>query len=116
MATYLCASIDAALRRRPFKQCYAKRTETMTDQKDYSFSLAPGGKTRYIAGAIDYEKRTPHYDIDISVPQHVRDQVEVKQFLLGSPQNCQLGWDIHNKSSWPALVVVRKDGVLLKIS
>ena len=91
----------------------------MTDQndpKDYSFLLSTGIKTRYIAGEFDYDKREPHYEIEISVPHHVRDQIEVPQFLLGSPQKCQWGWDIHNKSSWPAFVIVKKDGVLVKRS
>jgi hypothetical protein len=88
----------------------------MTDPKDYSFLLSPGGKTRYIAGAFDYEKREPHYEIEVSIPHHVRDQVEMNQVLLGSPQKNQWGWDIHNKSSWPAFIIVKKDGILVKLS
>jgi len=89
---------------------------TDTDPKDYSFILPPNQKTRHIAGTFDSEKKEPHYEIEISIPRHVRDMVEVNQILLGVPQDCQWGWDIYNKSSWPAFVIVKRDGVLVKIS
>ena len=85
----------------------------MSEPTDYSFPLGPGGKTRYIAGTYDYEKCKPKYEIEISVPKHVRDQVEVNQFLLGSPQKSQWGWDIHNKSSYLSFIIVKKDGVVV---
>lgn len=90
----------------------------MADNKpdEFSFILSPKQKMRHIAGTFDHEKKQPHCEIDISVPQHVRDLVEVNQILVGSPQHCQWGWDINNKSSWPAFVAIKCDGVLMKIS
>lgn len=44
------------------------------------------------------------------VPDHARDLVEVSQFLLGTPEDCQWAWDIHNKSSYLALMLVKKNG------
>jgi|WetSurMetagenome_2_1015567.scaffolds.fasta_scaffold106301_3 hypothetical protein len=81
----------------------------MSDDKDYSFCLSPGIKTRHIAGPFDVKTRKPHYEIIVSVPTHVRNQVEIKQFLLGTPDNCQWGWDIKNGSTWPAFVTIKKD-------
>lgn len=83
---------------------------SMTDVKDYTFYLMPGGKTRYIAGPFDINTRLPHYEIEISVPTHVRDQIEVNQFLLGTPENCQWAWDIKNNTSWPTFIIIRKNG------
>lgn len=83
----------------------------MTEEKDYSFLLYPGNKTRHIAGPFDVKNRTPHYGIEIDVPSHVRNQVEVTQFLLGTPENCQWAWDIENKTTWPAFVTIKKDGL-----
>jgi hypothetical protein len=81
-----------------------------TKEKDYSFCLMPGIKTRHAAGPFDVKTRKPKYEIEINVPSHVRDQVEIKQFLLGTPEKCQWAWDIENKSTWPAFVTIRKDG------
>ena len=89
---------------------------TDNDSRDYSFILWTNQKTRHIAGTFDYEKKEPHYEIEISIPAHVRDQVEVNQILIGSPQDCQWGWDINNKSSWPAFVIIKRDGFLVKNS
>lgn len=86
----------------------------MENEKDYTFYLQPGGKTRWAAGSYDIKTQQPHYEIEISVPKHVRDQVEVNQFLLGTPDRCQWVWDINNRSSWPAFVVVKKDGELMR--
>jgi hypothetical protein len=82
----------------------------MSDEKDYSFCLGPGIKTRYIAGPFDVKTHKPHYELIVSIPTHVRNQVEIKQFLLGTPDNCQWGWDIKNNSTWPASVIAKKDG------
>lgn len=81
-----------------------------TDKKDYSFILPAGKKTRYVAGPYDTETRMPRYEISISAPLHVRDLVEVNPIMLGSPDDCRLGWDIHNKSSWRIYVTITKDG------
>ncbi len=95
-----------------------KKDNKVTDNepKDYSFILSPNQKLRHIAGTFDYDKKQPHYEIDISVPQHVRNQVEVNQIIVGSPENCQWGWDLSNKSTWPAFVTIKCDGVIMKLS
>jgi hypothetical protein len=90
-----------------------KKENAMSD--DYTFVLSPGMKTRYSAGSYDVNLRSPNYNIELSVPKHVQAQVEVKQFLLGTPENCMWAWDIHNKSTWPAFVIVKKDGELIKM-
>jgi hypothetical protein len=86
----------------------------MADDKDYSFILSPGGKTRYIAGPFDAKTHKPHYEIDVSVPTHVRNRVEIQQFFVGPPENYQWGWDIKNRSTWPAFVTIKKDGETIK--
>lgn len=80
---------------------------------EYTFQLPPGGKTRWNAGAYDPESRTPRYTIEVLVPEHVRYQIETKQFLMGTPGNYLWVWDIQNKSTWPAFVSVLRDGVLV---
>ncbi len=82
----------------------------MSNENDYSFCIMPGKKTRHIAGPFDVKTRKPHYEIDISIPAHVCEQVEINQILLGTPESCQLAWDIKNNSSWPAFVIIKKDG------
>lgn len=86
----------------------------MPEEKNYSFLLSPGNKTRYIAGSFDVKTRKPCYEIEVNVPTHVRNRVEIQQYLVGSPENCQWGWEINNKSSWPAIVTIKKDGELIK--
>ncbi len=85
----------------------------MADDKDYTFVLGPGGKTRWAAGPFDVKTRQPRYEIEISIPAHVRNQVDVNQFLLGTPDNCEWAWDIKNRSSWPAFVIIRRDGEII---
>ena len=85
----------------------------MSEQKDYTLCLMPGTKTRYAAGPFDVKTRAPHYEIEINVPSHVRNQVEVNQFLLGTPENCQWAWDIKNDSSYPAFIYIKKDGQMI---
>jgi hypothetical protein len=86
----------------------------MANEKDYRFCLIPGSKTRHVAGPPCVKNRIPHYEIEIDVPSHVRDKVEVKQFLLGTPKNCQWAWDLKNNSTWPAFVTIKKDGQRIK--
>lgn len=87
----------------------------MSDKRDYTFCLMPGEKTRWIAGPFDAETRKPHYEIDISIPPHVREQVEVNQFLSGTPENCQWAWEFKNNSAWPAFVIIKKDGEIVLV-
>lgn len=84
----------------------------MTD-KTYTLLLSPGGKTRHAVGPYDKENHTPLYTIEIGVPSHVKHEVEVKQFLLQFGKEYQWTYDIHNTSSWPAFITIRKDGVPL---
>ena len=60
----------------------------MNEPKDYTFSLAPNSKTRYIAGDFDIEKRTPRYEIEIQKQPH--NKVDVNQVMVGTPKKCQL--------------------------
>ena len=85
----------------------------MTEQKNYTFCLMPGIKTRYAAGPFDVKTRAPQYEIEINVPPHVRNQVEVKQVILGTPENCQWAWDIKNDTSNPAFISIKKDGQMI---
>ncbi|MDP3181274.1 MAG: hypothetical protein Q8M54_00470 [Desulfobaccales bacterium] len=85
----------------------------MSEEKDYTFCLSPGNKTRYPAGPFDIETRKPHYEIDIS-PKHVRNQVEIKQFFMGTPGNCLWVWDIKNASDYLVFIIIKKDGELVE--
>ena len=62
----------------------------MTDETNYTLSVAPHSKTRHIAGEFDMQ--------------------------TGTPQKCQWAWEIHNKSSLPVFVTILKDGEVLYIS
>lgn len=88
----------------------------MDNSEDYTFILDSKTNTRYVVGKYNYDTKTPCYEIELSVPQHVKNYVEVKHVLIGSPENCNWGWDISNESSWPVIVKVKKDGVLIKKS
>ena len=81
---------------------------------DYTFQLSPKGKTRYNAGPYDPETQLPRYQLEVSAPQHVKHQVELKQFLMGSEGNRIWVWDVENKSTWPVFVTITKDGVLVQ--
>jgi hypothetical protein len=81
---------------------------------DYTFELQPGGKTRYPAGPYDQGTNSPKYTLEISAPEHVRQQIEVKQSLVGTQSHTTWVWDIRNKSTWPVFVIIRKDGVLVQ--
>ncbi len=81
--------------------------------RDFTFELPSSGKTRYSAGKYDQGTATPKYTIEISASSHVRDQVNVKQFLVGGAGEVTWGWEIQNKSTWPAFIIVKKDGVLV---
>jgi hypothetical protein len=80
------------------------------NKKDCSFYLMPGQKTRHIAGSFDIKAAKPIFEIEVSVPTHVRHQVEISQILLGTPEKCLWAWDIKNNSTWPAFVIIKKDG------
>lgn len=80
----------------------------------YTFILPPGEDTRYLAGPYDPDLQSPNYQIEIDSPEHVGIQVEVVQLLMGSHGNYIWAWDITNKSRQPALITIKKDGVLVK--
>jgi hypothetical protein len=88
----------------------------MTDQQDYTFPLNPNSKIRHIVGEFDIKTRKPHYEIEIKSQPYIKNQVEVTQIMVGTPENCQWAYDIHNKSSWPIFVILKKDGEVLKIT
>jgi hypothetical protein len=87
----------------------------MIDPTDYTFELSPGKKTRYSAGTYDRDKMQPRYTIEISAPVHVKNLIEVKQFLLQNAGGFEWAYDIHNKSTWPAFIIIKKNDVLLDI-
>ena len=82
----------------------------LAEERDYTFRLMPGKSTRYLAGSFNATTRTPRYEIEINVPSHVQNQIKVEQILTGTKDDCQWAWDIENKSSWPAFILVKKDG------
>ncbi len=84
------------------------------EQKKYTFSLSPGEKERFPAGNYDVEKHKPLYEIEISCTEHVRNQIEEKQLLLGTPENCHWAYEIYNKSSWNIFIIIKKDGVMIR--
>ncbi len=81
------------------------------NEKDCSLCLMPGKKIRQIAGPFDIQTHKPIYDIEVNVPSHVRQQIEISQILYGKPGNCQWAWDIKNNSTCPAFVIIKKDGI-----
>jgi|GEM_PF-2329675 len=87
---------------------------TSMEKNDYTFELSPGEKKRYIAGAYDPKQMTPQYEIIIDVPNHVKPQVLCEQILVGKPEKCNWGYNLENKSSWSAFVIVKKDGVMIE--
>lgn len=84
------------------------------NEKDYTFQLNQKSKFRYNAGPYDLKTRTPWYEIEVSIPQHVKHQIEIKQFLMGDEESCIWVWDIVNNSTWPAFISIKKDGILIK--
>lgn len=86
----------------------------MSDEKDYTLGLGPKSKTRHSPGPFDIETRKPHYEIEISAPKHVKHQIEVRDFLMGNPGSYQWVYEINNKSSWPAFIIIKKDGEVVK--
>jgi len=82
-------------------------------EKGFTFALAPGGKTRRIAGPYDLKSRTPRYELEV-MPDLYKRQVSVEQCMLGSEENCSWCWDITNNSDIMVFVAVRKDGELMK--
>ena len=86
------------------------------DENDYTFMLSAGAKFRYNAGAYDRTMNTPHFEMEVSVPSHARNQIQTKQFLMGTEGNYIWVWDVENNSTWPAFLIVRKNGVLVKMT
>jgi len=85
----------------------------MSKEKDYTICLSEGSKIRYIAGSYDRKKSAPRYSIEIVIPEHVKSQVQVRQLLIKFSNNYQWSWDIHNKTNWPAFIVIKKDGEII---
>ncbi|MBU4317121.1 MAG: hypothetical protein KKF30_07585 [Proteobacteria bacterium] len=84
-------------------------------EKDYTFLLSHNSKTRHIAGKFDIKTRKPRYEIEVNVPSHVKNQVEVNQIMLGTPEDCRYAWDINNKSNYPVFITIKEDGVIQQI-
>jgi hypothetical protein len=87
----------------------------MTDKEpDCSFVLNPGQKKRCNAGFYDRENCKPHYELFVEVPEHVRHQVETKQFLIKTGDGHLWIWDLNNESTWPAIITITSDGKLIR--
>ena len=83
---------------------------------DYTFQLSPGGKARHNAGSYSQETCLPKYELEISIPEHAKNQVDIQQFLMGNEGSRTWVWEITNNSTWPAFCSVTKDGELVKNS
>jgi hypothetical protein len=87
----------------------------MPPKTDYSFVLQPKSKCRYNAGAYDPATQRPRFQYALSAPsEQYRDQIDVNQFLMGSPDSRLWVWDFHNKTTWPVFVKIFKDGELVR--
>lgn len=83
------------------------------NKKDYTFQLNQNSKFRYNAGSYDQESQTPKYKIDVSIPEHVKNQIKIKQFLMGEKGDNLWVWDIENNSTYPAFISIKKDDRLV---
>jgi hypothetical protein len=80
----------------------------------YTFSLAPGEKKRYMAGAYDKKNNTPNYSYTIMISCHAESDILVKQFLLNCGNEYQWGYDFNNTSSnLEAYIKIYKNGYLV---
>ena len=82
--------------------------------ENYTFSVAPGEKKRYIAGPYDMAKRSPNYSHTVMMACRAESDVIVKHFIL--PVGAEHKWiyDVHNTSSnIDAFIVIMKDGVII---
>ncbi len=86
----------------------------MSEQGDYTFMLEAGQKRRYIAGSYNPKTMLPKYELTINIWNHIKGKVDCDNILLGDKDNCSWACDLHNKSTWPAYIIVKKDGELLK--
>jgi hypothetical protein len=82
-------------------------------ERDYTFVLKPKRKTTFAAGKYDRNTREPSYAMRLSVPEHVRNLVDVKQFLLEMGDGYEWTWEIWNRSDYPVFAIVTRDGELL---
>ncbi|HUV58820.1 MAG TPA: hypothetical protein VMW09_01755 [Desulfatiglandales bacterium] len=79
----------------------------MSEEIIHDIKLAPGKKTRIPLGDYDVESMRPRFKIRIS-PLHVKDLVEYEEVLIGDRSNCQVAYDVHNKSSMLAFIEIVK--------
>lgn len=86
----------------------------MVSEIDFTFKVSPREKSRYNAGPYDAKTQSPRYTLEISIPEHVKHLVVIQQFLMGGENNRIWVWDIESKSSWPAFIIVRRDGELMR--
>jgi hypothetical protein len=81
--------------------------------RDYSLMLPAGRETTINAGEYDRERQQPSYTINISSPyQH---QIQTEQFLVPTADSHIWAWRIKNRSAWPAFVIIKVDGRLLRL-
>lgn len=86
----------------------------MTEQKNYTFSLSPREKRRFVAGNYDKENSKPFYEIEILCPEHVRNQIDDDSYLVDAPDSIKWAYKVHNKSSYTVFIIIKKDGVLIR--
>lgn len=94
--------------------CFKFRNGVAMNEHEYTFLLPPGGKSRYNAGPYDQEMRSPRYEIEVLIPNDMRYQVEIKQFLMGTVGNHIWVWDLRNEATLPAFITIKNDGVIVK--
>jgi len=82
--------------------------------ENYTFSVAPGEKKRYVAGPYDMEKRAPNYQYTVMMTCHAESDVIVKHFIIPCGTEHRWVYDVHNTSSnIDAFIRILKDGVVI---
>ena len=68
-------------------------------------TLDPKGET-VLSAPYDLETHLPRVVLRVSIPKHVRRQVEIKEELIGKPGNCLQTFRVKNGSAWPAFLTL----------
>jgi hypothetical protein len=81
---------------------------------DYTIVLPPNANTLFNAGKYNPSSDHPKYTINVKVPTHVENQIDLEQYLTGTGGNYRWIWCIKNRSIWPAFITVTADGILVR--
>lgn len=82
----------------------------MPEEKKYTLLLNPDEKRIYRAGPYNEKENKPKYEIDIWGPKAARELV----VFVPKVENSEMYYNFYNGSKEPILVLVKRDGVLLK--